>query len=128
TWSPSLRAQARAAIRRPQPPAHPLACASRMPRGHQPCRVRSGSRAVPWILPRSTGPRMRAIMARYVAGENPMTQVRDGVHIRTCSLCEAMCGLEVTVEDGRVAKIRPNHDDVWSRGYICPKGTTLGDL
>jgi anaerobic selenocysteine-containing dehydrogenase len=39
-----------------------------------------------------------------------------------------MCGLKVTVADGKVAKIRPNEDDVWSRGYICPKGTTLGEL
>jgi anaerobic selenocysteine-containing dehydrogenase len=52
----------------------------------------------------------------------------DGVHTRTCSLCEAMCGLHVHVEDGRVARIRANEDDVWSRGYICPKGTTLGHL
>jgi anaerobic selenocysteine-containing dehydrogenase len=57
-----------------------------------------------------------------------MSQARDGVHIRTCSLCEAMCGLQITVEHGRVAKIRANDDDVWSRGYLCPKGTTLGDL
>jgi anaerobic selenocysteine-containing dehydrogenase len=52
----------------------------------------------------------------------------DGVHIRTCPLCEAMCGLRVTVSDGRVTKIRANDDDVWSRGYLCPKGTTLGEL
>jgi anaerobic selenocysteine-containing dehydrogenase len=49
-------------------------------------------------------------------------------HLRTCPLCEAMCGLRIRVEDGRVTRIRPNHDDVWSRGYICPKGTTLGEL
>src|SRR4029453_5457276 len=49
-------------------------------------------------------------------------------HVRTCPLCEAMCGLRILVEDGRVTRIRPNHDDVWSRGYICPKGTTLGEL
>jgi anaerobic selenocysteine-containing dehydrogenase len=49
-------------------------------------------------------------------------------HLRTCPLCEAMCGLRIHVEDGRVTRIRPNDDDVWSRGYICPKGTTLGEL
>ena len=27
-------------------------------------------------------------------------------HIRTCHLCEAMCGLRLTVEDGRVTRIR----------------------
>jgi len=57
-----------------------------------------------------------------------MQQPADGVHIRTCPLCEAMCGLRVTVEAGRVKQIRPNEDDVWSRGFICPKGTALGEL
>ncbi len=50
------------------------------------------------------------------------------VHVRTCPLCEAMCGLQVHHADGKVGLIRPNRDDVWSKGYICPKGTTLGHL
>ena len=50
------------------------------------------------------------------------------VHLRTCPLCEAMCGLEVHVEGDAVALIRPDRDDVWSKGFICPKGTTLGHL
>ena len=50
------------------------------------------------------------------------------IHLRTCPLCEAMCGLEVHVEDERVALIRADRDDVWSKGYLCPKGTTLGHL
>ncbi len=49
-------------------------------------------------------------------------------HLHTCTLCEAMCGLEITVEEDRVTGIRPDHEDVWSRGYICPKGAALGDL
>ena len=57
-----------------------------------------------------------------------MSQTRDGVHIHTCPLCEAMCGLEITVKGGCVEKIRANNDDVWSQGYICPKGTALGEL
>ena len=57
-----------------------------------------------------------------------MAQPVDGVHVRTCPLCEAMCGLRVQVEAGRVTKIRANDDDVWSRGFLCPKGTTLGEL
>jgi anaerobic selenocysteine-containing dehydrogenase len=48
--------------------------------------------------------------------------------LHTCTLCEAMCGLEIHVEDDRVALIRPDREDVWSHGYICPKGTTLGRL
>jgi anaerobic selenocysteine-containing dehydrogenase len=53
---------------------------------------------------------------------NPVT------HLRTCPLCEAMCGLELTVEDDRVRLIRADREDVWSKGYLCPKGTTLGHL
>ena len=47
-------------------------------------------------------------------------------HLRTCPLCEAMCGLEIRVEDGQVASIRGNRDDVWSHGHLCPKGVSLG--
>ena len=49
-------------------------------------------------------------------------------HFRTCPLCEAMCGLEVQVTDGTVTRIRGDRDDVWSKGYLCPKGTALGHL
>ena len=49
-------------------------------------------------------------------------------HYRTCPLCEATCGLEITVEAGRVKRTRGDRDDVFSKGFICPKGTTLGAL
>ncbi len=46
-----------------------------------------------------------------------------------------MCGLEITVrrdapgaKDGVVTRIRPRKEDVFSKGHICPKGTTLGQL
>lgn len=48
--------------------------------------------------------------------------------IRTCPLCEATCGLELTIEDGSVKVIRGDKEDVFSHGFICPKGTTLGRL
>jgi len=54
--------------------------------------------------------------------------VSEVIHLKTCPLCEAMCGLKVHVRDGRVTRIRANEDDVWSRGYLCHKGTTLGEL
>jgi len=50
------------------------------------------------------------------------------VHLRTCPLCEAMCGLEVHVRDQQVELIRADQRDVWSKGHLCPKGTTLGQL
>ncbi|MEZ5144246.1 MAG: molybdopterin-dependent oxidoreductase [Acidimicrobiales bacterium] len=52
----------------------------------------------------------------------------SSTHLRTCPLCEAMCGLEIEVTDDRVTRIRADRDDVWSRGHLCPKGTTLGHL
>ncbi|WP_082459785.1 MULTISPECIES: molybdopterin-dependent oxidoreductase [unclassified Mycobacterium] len=57
-----------------------------------------------------------------------MTTGEDGRHLRTCPLCEAMCGLEIHVDGGRVTGIRGNRDDVWSRGHICPKGVSLAAL
>lgn len=47
---------------------------------------------------------------------------------RTCPLCEATCGLEITLEDDRVKVIRGDRQNVFSGGFICPKGTTLGKL
>ena len=47
---------------------------------------------------------------------------------RTCPLCEATCGLELTLEDGNVTAIRGDVDDVFSRGFICPKGVALKAL
>ncbi|MCP5044028.1 MAG: molybdopterin-dependent oxidoreductase, partial [bacterium] len=47
---------------------------------------------------------------------------------RTCPLCEATCGLEITLQDDRVTGIRGDEQDVLSGGFVCPKGTTLGAL
>jgi len=50
---------------------------------------------------------------------------------RTCPLCEAVCGLAIELggPDGRdVVRVRGDRDDVFSRGFLCPKGATLGEL
>ncbi|MDR7171875.1 anaerobic selenocysteine-containing dehydrogenase [Nocardia kruczakiae] len=47
---------------------------------------------------------------------------------RQCTLCEAHCGIRVTVEGDRVVRIEGNPDDVLSEGYICPKATAMGAL
>jgi len=46
----------------------------------------------------------------------------------TCCLCDALCGLTVQHEDGKVVAVRGQPDDVFSRGYICPKGVALPDV
>lgn len=50
------------------------------------------------------------------------------IHFRTCPLCEATCGLEISHRDGEIVRIRGDRQDVFSHGYICPKGSTLGKL
>jgi len=47
---------------------------------------------------------------------------------RICPLCEACCGLDITVQDGVVTGIRGDAHDPFSRGYICPKAVALKDL
>jgi anaerobic selenocysteine-containing dehydrogenase len=49
-------------------------------------------------------------------------------HHRICPLCEACCGLEIKVQQGKVISIRGHEADVFSAGYICPKGVALKDL
>lgn len=47
---------------------------------------------------------------------------------RICPLCEAACGLTIQLRGEQVLSVRGNDDDVFSRGYICPKGVALKDL
>ncbi|MFF2198431.1 molybdopterin-dependent oxidoreductase [Streptomyces sp. NPDC058157] len=47
---------------------------------------------------------------------------------RICPLCEATCGLTLTIEGTTVTGARGDRDDVFSRGFVCPKGAALGAL
>jgi anaerobic selenocysteine-containing dehydrogenase len=47
---------------------------------------------------------------------------------RTCPLCEATCGLELHLRDREVTLVRGDRDDVFSHGYLCPKGTAIKAL
>lgn len=58
----------------------------------------------------------------------PVPVPHDGVYYRACNLCEAICGLKITVEGGRVTEVRGDPDDPLSRGHLCPKATALPDL
>ncbi|MFF4848935.1 molybdopterin oxidoreductase family protein [Streptomyces sp. NPDC001194] len=48
--------------------------------------------------------------------------------LRICPLCEATCGLTLTIEGGAVTGARGDREDVFSRGFICPKGAAFGAL
>jgi len=47
---------------------------------------------------------------------------------RICPLCEACCGLELTVVGGAVRAIRGDDADPFSGGHLCPKAVALRDL
>nr|WP_297357628.1 molybdopterin-dependent oxidoreductase [uncultured Caldimonas sp.] len=47
---------------------------------------------------------------------------------RICPVCEACCGLEFRVAGGRIESVRGHEADVFSAGYLCPKGVALKDL
>jgi len=61
-----------------------------------------------------------------------MTDTEARTAFRTCPLCEAGCGLEIGLAGSngseRVTRIRGDRDDVFSHGFICPKGSTLRQL
>lgn len=49
-------------------------------------------------------------------------------HLHTCTLCEASCGIVVSVDDREIADIRGDKDDPHSHGFICPKARALKDV
>ena len=50
------------------------------------------------------------------------------LHYRACNLCEAICGLAIEHEDGKILGIRGDKEDTFSRGHICPKAVALKDV
>jgi formate dehydrogenase len=45
-----------------------------------------------------------------------------------CRICEALCGIELTVDEGRVVDIRPDGDHVATGGFGCVKGMRQHEL
>ena len=43
-------------------------------------------------------------------------------------MCEATCGLELHLEGKDITLVRGDRDDVFSHGFLCPKGTALKQL
>ncbi len=60
--------------------------------------------------------------------EEPVPPGYTGKRLGVCNLCEAICGIELTLENGAVTGIRGNEADPLSRGYICPKGVSMADV
>jgi anaerobic selenocysteine-containing dehydrogenase len=49
-------------------------------------------------------------------------------HYRTCNLCEAMCGLEITLDGEQILAIKGDKADLFSQGHLCPKAVALQDI
>jgi len=49
-------------------------------------------------------------------------------HYSTCTLCEAMCGIEVTTEGREILSIAGDKNNPFSEGHVCPKAVVLKDL
>lgn len=50
-------------------------------------------------------------------------------HYRACNLCEAICGLEITVDaKDEILSIKGDAADPFSKGHICPKAVALQDV
>lgn len=47
---------------------------------------------------------------------------------RICPLCEATCGLVLTLDGSRVTGARGDRDDVFSQGFVCPKGAAFPQI
>ena len=57
-----------------------------------------------------------------------MTTTGTRTGFRTCHLCEATCGLELHLDGRAITLVRGDRDDVFSHGFLCPKGTALKQL
>jgi anaerobic selenocysteine-containing dehydrogenase len=49
-------------------------------------------------------------------------------HFSTCTLCEAMCGIEVTTQEREILSIVGDKQNPFSEGHVCPKAMALKDL
>jgi formate dehydrogenase len=45
-----------------------------------------------------------------------------------CRICEPLCGMVATVENGEVTQLRPDPDNPLSQGYACPKGIAMTEV
>lgn len=45
-----------------------------------------------------------------------------------CRICEPLCGLTATVEDGKLIALRPSKQHPISQGFACPKGLAMHEI
>src|SRR5438034_5399075 len=137
-WAPSIPPP-RVLVRRPetlsrvgdgQRECRPLDRADGMPRPAKPARRShdppDGTSSPPYR------PETRSRVGLCIGGALPSKTgvmengARTSYHI--CPLCEATCGLAIHTRGREVVGIRGDEADVFSEGFICPKGYALKEL
>jgi NADPH-dependent glutamate synthase beta subunit-like oxidoreductase/NAD-dependent dihydropyrimidine dehydrogenase PreA subunit len=71
---------------------------------------------------------IRSARAQHAADEAARNSQPVKTHLRTCSLCEAMCGVKIQVQGDKILSIVGDPDDPHSGGHICPKAYALQDI
>src|SRR5437868_5316807 len=59
---------------------------------------------------------------------NRLLPGEDGEQSTFCRLCEALCGLAVQVQDGRIVRVGPDRAHPVSEGQICVNGARIVDV
>lgn len=52
----------------------------------------------------------------------------DGKHVTYCRMCNSLCGMVATVENGVITSMKPDHDNPASKGHICVKGPSIATI
>jgi anaerobic selenocysteine-containing dehydrogenase len=61
--------------------------------------------------------------------KSPSAPPGSRIHHQGCHLCEASCGIRITLDDaGAITDVRGDEEDPFSRGYVCPKVMGLVDV
>ncbi len=45
-----------------------------------------------------------------------------------CRICEPLCGMVATVDDGKLVQLRPDREHPVSKGFACPKGIAFTEV
>lgn len=57
-----------------------------------------------------------------------MSSAAPTTAVTYCRICEPLCGLIATVEDGRLLSLRPDPEHPLSKGNACPKGIAFTEV
>jgi anaerobic selenocysteine-containing dehydrogenase len=56
-----------------------------------------------------------------------IASTKTKIHKTVCMLCFQVCGIEAYVKEGKLIKVEGMKEHPFSRGVVCPRGTSLPD-